>query len=46
MGCNSKRSKGLSRVEKVRIVGSRGLMLVVANTKEKINPAKEGLPIR
>ena len=32
--------------EIVKIVGSRGLLLVVENTKERSNPAKEDLPIR
>jgi len=33
----------LEQGKKVRIVGSQGLMLVVANTEEKINPGKGGL---
>ena len=32
--------------EIVKIVGYRGLLLVVENTKERSNPAKEDLPIR
>jgi membrane-bound serine protease (ClpP class) len=40
------RTKGerVEQGEKVRIVGSQGLVLVVANTEEKSNPVEEGLP--
>ena len=37
------RGARLEQGKKVKIVGSLGLMLVVANTEEKINPAKGGL---